>query len=75
MSVGRVYYTLNHRLFPEQIAWIMNHAEDRAIFVDLSFVPIVEAIADKVLSLRKIIVLTDEAHLPKESKLDRRPGW
>ena len=70
MGIGGVYHTLNPRLFPEQIAWIMNHAEDKAIFVDLSFVPIVEAIADKVPSLRKIIVLTDEAHMPKESKHD-----
>jgi len=70
MGVGGVYHTLNPRLFPEQIAWIMNHAEDRAIFTDLSFVPIVEAIADKVPSLKKIIVMTDDAHLPKDSKLD-----
>ena len=70
MGIGAVYHTLNPRLFPEQIAWIMNHAEDKAIFTDLSFLPIVEAIADKVPSLRKIIVLTDDAHMPKESKLD-----
>lgn len=70
MGVGGVYHTLNPRLFPEQIAWIMNHAEDCAIFVDLTFLPIVEAIADKVGSLKKIIVLTDDAHLPRESKLD-----
>lgn len=70
MGIGAVYHTLNPRLFPEQIAWIMNHAEDKAIFTDLSFLPIIEAIADKVPSLRKIIVLTDDAHMPKESKLD-----
>jgi len=70
MGIGAIYHTLNPRLFPEQLAWIMNHAEDRAVMTDLSFVPILEAIADKVVSLRKIIVLTDEAHLPKDSKLD-----
>ncbi|MFD0915914.1 long-chain-fatty-acid--CoA ligase [Pseudahrensia aquimaris] len=70
MGIGAVYHTLNPRLFPEQIAWIMNHAEDKALFVDLTFLPIVEAIADKVPSLKKIIVLTDEAHLPKDTKLD-----
>jgi len=69
MGVGGVYHTLNPRLFPEQIAWIMNHAEDKALFVDLSFMPIVEAIADKVKSLKKIIVMTDADHMP-ESKLD-----
>ena len=70
MGIGAVYHTLNPRLFPEQIAWIMNHAEDQAVFVDLSFIPIMEAIADKVPSLRKIIVLTDDEHMPKDSKLD-----
>ena len=42
MGMGGVYHTLNPRLFPEQIAWIMNHAEDQALFVDLTFMPIVE---------------------------------
>lgn len=69
MGVGGVYHTLNPRLFPEQIAWIMNHAEDKALFVDLTFVPIVEAIADRVKSCSKIIVMTDADHMP-ESKLD-----
>ena len=70
MGIGAIYHTLNPRLFPDQIAWIMNHAEDKALFVDLTFLPIVEAIADKVPSLSKIIVLTDKANLPKDSKLD-----
>ncbi|MEM8749365.1 MAG: long-chain-fatty-acid--CoA ligase [Pseudomonadota bacterium] len=70
MGVGGVYHTLNPRLFPEQIAWIMNHAEDKALFVDLSFLPIVEAIAPSVGSLKTIIVMTDAAHMPKDSKLD-----
>ncbi|WP_127519527.1 long-chain-fatty-acid--CoA ligase [Mesorhizobium sp. Z1-4] len=69
MGIGAVYHTLNPRLFPDQIAWIMNHAEDKALFVDLTFLPIVEKIAGQVTSLRKIIVLTDGAHLP-ETKLD-----
>ncbi len=37
MGIGAIYHTLNPRLFPEQIAWIMNHAEDRALLVDLTF--------------------------------------
>jgi len=65
MGMGGVYHTLNPRLFPDQIAWIMNHAEDRALFVDLTFVPIVEKIAAKVPSLRQVIVLTDAAHMPQ----------
>jgi fatty-acyl-CoA synthase len=64
MGIGAVYHTLNPRLFPQQIAWIMNHAEDRALFVDLTFMPLVEKIAPAVPSLKKIVVLTDAAHMP-----------
>ena len=67
MGIGAVYHTLNPRLFPEQIVWIMNHAEDQAIFVDLTFMPLVEKIAGAVKSLKKIIVLTDKAHMPETS--------
>ena len=70
MGIGAIYHTLNPRLFPEQIAWIMNHAEDRALFVDLSFMPLVEQIAPAVKSLKQIIVLTDAAHLPETSLPD-----
>ena len=65
MGMGGVYHTLNPRLFPDQIAWIMNHARDRAIFVDLTFLPIVEKIALNVGSLGRVVVLTDEASLPE----------
>ncbi len=65
MGMGGVYHTLNPRLFPQQIAWIMNHAEDKALFVDLSFLPLVEKIAPQVKTLKQIIVFTDKAHLPE----------
>ncbi|MCB1464645.1 MAG: fatty-acid--CoA ligase [Nitratireductor sp.] len=65
MGMGGVYHTLNPRLFPEQIAWIMNHAEDQCLFVDLTFMPIVEAIAPAIQSLKKVIVFTDGAHMPE----------
>lgn len=65
MGMGGVYHTLNPRLFPEQILWIMNHAEDRAIFVDLTFMPIVEKLAPLVKSLNKVIIMTDAAHMPE----------
>ncbi len=66
MGMGGVYHTLNPRLFPDQIAWIMNHAEDRALFVDLTFLPLVARIAPQVASLSKVIVLTDAAHMPAD---------
>jgi len=70
MGMGGVYHTLNPRLFPEQIVWIMNHAEDQALFVDLTFMPLVEKIAPMVKSLRKVIVLTDRAHMPETALPD-----
>ncbi|HWU62392.1 MAG TPA: long-chain-fatty-acid--CoA ligase [Ensifer sp.] len=67
MGCGAVYHTLNPRLFPQQIAWIMNDAEDRFLFVDITFMPIVEKIAPLVPTLEKVIVLTDGAHMPQTS--------
>ena len=63
----RVYHTLNPRLFPEQIVWIMNDAEDSALFVDLTFLPLVEKLAPAVKTLKQVIVLTDAAHMPETS--------
>ncbi|MEC9343550.1 MAG: long-chain-fatty-acid--CoA ligase [Pseudomonadota bacterium] len=65
MGMGGVYHTLNPRLFPDQIAWIMNHAGDRCLFVDLTFLPIVEKIAASVPGLEKVIVLTEGANMPE----------
>jgi fatty-acyl-CoA synthase len=66
-GVGAIYHTVNPRLFPEQIAWIVNHAEDRMLMTDLTFVPLVEAISAKLTSVERYIVLTDRAHMPATS--------
>ena len=73
-GMGGVYHTLNPRLFPDQIAWIMNHAEDKALFVDLTFVPIVEKVAPQLPALRRIVVMTDDAHMP-ETDLANAVSW
>lgn len=65
MGIGAIYHTLNPRLFPEQLAWIMNDAEDKLLFVDLTFLPLIEALAPKVPSLKKVVVLTDAEHMPE----------
>tara|TARA_B100000678_G_scaffold174756_1_gene145751 strand:- start:82 stop:1647 length:1566 start_codon:yes stop_codon:yes gene_type:complete len=67
LGIGAVYHTLNPRLFPEQIAWIMNDAEDRMLFVDLTFVKLAEALAPKVPTLERVVILTDDAHMPETS--------
>jgi fatty-acyl-CoA synthase len=64
MGIGAIYHTVNPRLFPEQIVWIVNHAEDRILMVDLTFVPLLEKIGDKLKTIEKYIVLTDAAHMP-----------
>ena len=64
---GYVCHTINPRLFPEQIVYIINHAEDRFICVDAMFVPLLEAVADKIPNVEGFIVMTDEAHMPDTS--------
>jgi 3-(methylthio)propionyl---CoA ligase len=64
---GYVCHTINPRLFPEQVVYIINHAEDRFICVDAMFVPLLEAIADKIPNVEGFIILTDEAHMPETS--------
>ncbi len=61
---ARIYHTINPRLFPDQIAWIVNHAEDRMMMVDLTFLPILEKLADKLKPIERYVVLTDAAHMP-----------
>ncbi|MGH8668663.1 MAG: 3-(methylthio)propionyl-CoA ligase [Burkholderiales bacterium] len=63
---GAVIHTINPRLFPEQIAYIGNHAEDRVVFFDLTFAPLVEKLAPQLKSVRHFIAMTDRAHMPRE---------
>ncbi len=67
MGIGAICHTINPRLFAEQLVYIFNHAEDKILFVDLTFLPIVEALADKLSSVKKYIILTDSDHLPATS--------
>ncbi len=66
MGIGAVCHTLNPRLFPEQIAWIADHAGDRAIFTDLTFLPIIAGILPRLPHVEHVIVLTDRAHMPAD---------
>jgi fatty-acyl-CoA synthase len=68
MGIGAICHTVNPRLFPDQIAWIINHAADRVVMIDLTFVPLLEAIADKIPSVERYVIYTDKAHMP-ETKL------
>ncbi|MEN6542064.1 3-(methylthio)propionyl-CoA ligase [Parvibaculum sp.] len=65
MGLGAVCHTLNPRLFAEQLVYIINHAEDKYILVDLTFVPIVEAIEAQCPNVKGYVILTDAAHMPQ----------
>ena len=67
VGIGAVYHTVNPRLFEDQIAWIVNHAEDRVMMTDLTFVPTLEKLSDRLPSIERYIVFTDAAHMPKTS--------
>ncbi len=67
-GIGCVVNTVNPRLFPEQLIYIINHAQNKYLFVDLTFVELVESISDSLESVKGIIILTDKDHMP-ETKL------
>jgi len=66
---GMVCHTINPRLFPEQLEYIINHAEDQYLFVDVMFVPLLEKLWERLPTVKGFVVLTDEAHMPENSCL------
>ena len=66
---GAVMHTVNPRLHPEQIAYIVNHAEDQYLFFDLTFLPLVEAVAAHCKTVKGFVLMSDRAHMPAETKI------
>jgi acyl-CoA synthetase (AMP-forming)/AMP-acid ligase II len=66
-GMGAITHTVNPRLFPEQIAGIIDHAGDRMLFLDLTFVALVEQVQAKLPSVERFVILTDAAHMPETS--------
>ncbi len=66
-GTARVLHTINPRLHPDQLAWIVNHAEDEVLCFDMSFLPIVQAIHAKTPTVRHWIALCDADRLPSDS--------
>jgi acyl-CoA synthetase (AMP-forming)/AMP-acid ligase II len=64
---GRVLHTINPRLFAEQLVYIINHAEDRVLFVDIAFLPLIEALADKLPTVDAYVVLTPPENMPEST--------
>ncbi len=68
-GAGGVLHTLNPRLHPDQVVWIADHAEDQILFFDLTFLPVIEAIASRVKTIRTFVAMTDRAHMPATAKV------
>jgi len=73
MGIGAIYHTINPRLFPDQIVWIANHAQDRLMLLDLTFVPMLEQLASRLPSIERYVVLTAARHMPATSLRDAVP--
>jgi len=68
-GMGAVCHTINPRLFPEQIVYIVNHAEDQLLFVDINLLPLVEKLLPQLKTVRHVVAMTDRAHVPAEVKI------
>ena len=63
MGIGAICHTLNPRLFAEQLCYIVNHAQDRIVFTDLTFLPVLTALLDRLPTVEHIVVLTDDPRI------------
>ena len=63
-GIGAVCHTINPRLFPDQIVYIINHAHDTYLFADITFVPLIEKLAPHCKAVNGFVVMTDRAHMP-----------
>lgn len=66
-GIGAVCHTVNPRLFPEQIQYIINHAEDQWLFIDPEFLPVIEKLSEQLPTLKGVVVMTDAASMPYTS--------
>jgi 3-(methylthio)propionyl---CoA ligase len=64
---GAVLHTVNPRLHPDQMAYIIRHAENKVLFFDLTFLPLAEIIATRCDSIRHFVLMTDRAHMPQQT--------
>lgn len=68
-GIGAIAHTINPRLSPEQLIYIVNHAEDSLMFIDTTFVPLLDAVRAHLPSEMKYVIMTDRAHMP-DNNLD-----
>ena len=66
-GIGAICHTVNPRLFAEQLRYIVNHADDRMLFLDLTFLPIAEKMVAEWPRVRHYVIMTDREHMPETS--------
>ncbi len=66
-GMGAILHTVNPRLFPEQLDYIINHAQDQYVFIDTTFVPLLEKLQAQLPEVKGYIIMTDVAHMPDTS--------
>ena len=71
---GAVLHTLNPRLHPDQVVYIADHAEDQVLFFDLTFLPLVQAVAARCKTVKHWVLMSDRAHMPTGEAAARIPG-
>ena len=69
-GLGAICHTLNPRLFPEQLLYMLRHAGDVLLFVDLTFLPLVSTLAPQCPELRGVVALCDRTSLPADAPKD-----
>ncbi len=67
MGLGCIVHTLNPRLFADQLVYVINHGEGKWVFLDLTFVPVLEAVQDKLPKVKGFVVMIDGEHMPQTS--------
>ncbi len=66
---GAVLHTLNPRLHPDQVVWIAEHADDQVLCFDKTFLPLVEAVASRLATVKHFVLMADRSHMPESSKI------
>jgi acyl-CoA synthetase (AMP-forming)/AMP-acid ligase II len=64
---GAIVHTVNPRLFPEQIVYIVNHAEDEVLFFDITFLPLVEKIRAELTTVKHFVAMVPREHMPQST--------
>ncbi len=68
-GMGAVLHTLNPRLHPTQVVWIAGHAEDQVLCFDLTFLPLVQAVAPALKTVKHFVLMADRSHMPADPKI------